>query len=112
MVRGVVLEQAAHKLNVPVASNRGQFDSLEKVKKLLTNAGLDASESFDSQNYDGPQELDSSRGGELLQEMVAAGKWSSGWYEELNKSEARDAVKDCFSKELSKIADKDGKVKS
>jgi len=50
-----MLDKVAHKLGIPVVYGRTTLDSREKAIQLLTDAGIDSSESFLSGDLRSPQ---------------------------------------------------------
>ena len=115
MVQGVVLEKSARQLNIGGVSDlygRTRLDSEEKVRKLLTDAGLDDSECFTTEDYEGPHTYHVDKAGEMFDKMIAEGKWSFLWFKDLAAPQVRSAARDSFCKEFAKLADEDGEVKS
>ena len=114
MIRGMVLDRVAQELGVPVVYNRARFFSAGSVEQLLTDAGLDAGESFATENYGKVGELDAGNAGQMFDDMVAEKKWFGGWYKELNRDSGRAASREIFRKEMKEIKEisgEDGKVK-
>ncbi|KAE8443463.1 hypothetical protein EG329_001860 [Mollisiaceae sp. DMI_Dod_QoI] len=111
LIKFILLERAAKEIQVDVFRHR--LYTAEVVQKLLTDAGLDSSETFVTDSYEsGTEELDVKKAGETFDEMFEAGKWTEDWYKELAKPDQIDKLRDAFRNEIEKICDKDGKVTS
>jgi ubiquinone/menaquinone biosynthesis C-methylase UbiE len=110
MIQGLVLDRVAQKMGVPVVYNRTRFFSAVSVEQLLTDAGLDAGESFMTGNYGKVGELDAEKAREIFDEMVAENKWFEGWYKELSRESGRGASREIFRREMREIAGEDGKI--
>ncbi|CZR58430.1 related to ubiE/COQ5 methyltransferase [Phialocephala subalpina] len=110
LIKNLLLERVAKELNVSVHSHR--LDSAESVKKCLTDAGLDASESFLSDVYDATEVMEINKAGETFDELLGRANWTGDWYRDLAKPGLVDKSRAAFRKEVEKIADKDGKVVS
>jgi len=112
LIKNVLLERVAKNLKIRVF-NHQLTDTTEKIRKLLEDAGLDASETFVTDTYEtGTETLDVKTAGEVFDGMFGEGKWTREWYEELAKPDVIDKSREAFRKEIEKIADKDGKVSS
>jgi len=109
-VQGLVLDQAAQELGIMVVYGRMRLNSEEKVRRLLTDAGLDDTESFPTENYEGPEEYSAEEAGEMFDRMLS-GDWSF-WYKDLAAPNLRGAAREIFCREFEKTADQDGKIKS
>lgn len=110
LIKNLLLERVAKELNVSVHSHR--LDSAESVKKCLTDAGLDDSESFLSDVYDATEVMEVNKAGETFDELLGRANWTGDWYRDLAKPGLVDKSRAAFRKEVEKIADKDGKVVS
>jgi ubiquinone/menaquinone biosynthesis C-methylase UbiE len=110
MVQGLVLDQVAEELGIMVVYGRMRLNSEEKVRRLLTDAGLDDSESFPTENYRGPENYSAEKAGEMFDSMVSE-EWSF-WYKDLAAPNLRRAAREIFCREFEKRADQDGKIKS
>jgi ubiquinone/menaquinone biosynthesis C-methylase UbiE len=112
LIKNILLDRVAKELKVEIF-NHQITDSIDKVKKLLTDAGLDASETFVTDAYETNTEvLEVGKAGETFDAMLGPGKWGRSWYEELVTPDLYEKSKEGFRKEVEKIADKDGKVVS
>lgn len=111
LIKNVLLERVARELKVNIFGHR--LDSERDVRKLLTDAGLEASESFVTESYEsGNEELNVKKARETFDDMVRKEKWTGEWYKDLAKPELIDNSRAAFREEIEKIADKDGKVVS
>lgn len=111
LIKNLLLERVAKELDVSVHSHR--LDSAESMKKCLTDAGLDASESFLSDVYeDGTGVLEVGKAGEIFDELLGKANWTGDWYRDLAKPDLVDKSRKAFKQEVEKISDKDGKVVS
>ena len=110
MVQGLVLDQVAEELGIMVVYGRMRLNSEEEVRRLLTDAGMDDTESFPTRNYRGPEEYSAEKAGEMFDSMVSE-EWSF-WYKDLAAPNLRGVAREIFSREFEKKADQDGKIKS
>lgn len=111
LIKNLLLERVAKELNVSVHSHR--LDSAESVRKSLTDAGMDASESFLSDVYEDATELlEVSKAEEIFDELLGRANWTGDWYKDLGKPDLIDKSRKGFRREVEKIADTDGKVVS
>jgi len=74
MIRGLVLDKVAQGLGVPVVYNRTRFFSPGSMEQLPTDAGLDAGESFMTENYGEVTELDAEQAGDMRFHMAIGKK--------------------------------------
>jgi len=110
MVQGLVLDQVAEELGIMVVYGRMRLNSEEKVRRLLTDAGLDGSESFPTENYRGPENYDAEKAGEMFDSMISE-EWSF-WYKDIAAPNIRGPAREIFCREFKMKADQDGKIKS
>ncbi|KAH7333421.1 hypothetical protein BKA65DRAFT_479966 [Rhexocercosporidium sp. MPI-PUGE-AT-0058] len=85
------------------------------VRQMFAYAGMNGSESFFSRNYVELKELKKSiqrKGEELFESIMQRERWVMRWYEDLRQPGVRHKTKDIFCRELSKLADDKGLVKS
>jgi SAM-dependent methyltransferase len=78
MVKGLALERIASQVGVAKSYIRGGLDSEEKVRALLTDAGLDDSEFFLSESYEDGDFITVEGAGATFDGMVAEKKWFRG----------------------------------
>lgn len=109
MIGSSVINLVGHKLGIPVAYCWNNLDAIEKVKPLLTNAGLDDSETFVTDSYKGT-ELDAKNAGDIFEGIVGKKEWFEGVYAEFNEPGRKESAKDMFCREMEKLADAHGKV--
>jgi ubiquinone/menaquinone biosynthesis C-methylase UbiE len=109
MVGGWVLNVIGHKLNMPVVYDRTRVDSIEKVKALLIDAGLDDSETFVSESYN-DKELDAQDAGDMFEEIVGRKGWFEEVYAGFKDPAKKGPAKEMFCQEMKKLADNDGKI--
>lgn len=112
LIKNSLLSRVAKDLKVEIVDH-GIVDSIDKVRKLLTDAGLDASRTFTTESYEGKSEvLEVEKAFETFDDMLGEGKWARKWYEGLVTPDMIEQSKAGFRKEIEKIADRDGKVES
>lgn len=109
MVGGWVLNIVRHKLNMPVAYDRTKVDSVEKVKALLKDAGLDDRETFVSDSYN-DKELDAENAGDMFENIVERKGWFEEVYAGLKDPDMKGPAKEMFCQEMKRLADKNGKI--
>lgn len=109
MIGGWVMNIVGQKLGISMAYNRNDLDALEKVRPLLTGAGLDDSEMFVTDSYGGSV-IDVKSAGEMFEGIVGKKEWYEGVYNEFNEPGKREGAKDLFCKEVEKLADRNGKI--
>jgi ubiquinone/menaquinone biosynthesis C-methylase UbiE len=112
MVKGGVLDQVAQELGIMVVYGRMRLNSEEKVRFLLTDAGLDNTGSFPTENYDEPEEYSAEKAGEIFDGMLSEERWSSFWYKDLAAPKLRGTAREIFCRKFEKAADHDGRIKS
>ncbi|KAL2065403.1 hypothetical protein VTL71DRAFT_3073 [Oculimacula yallundae] len=98
-----------------INGSKSALETLDKVKQILADAGLDGSQSFISRNYvefKDVEEIDVTKGEEIFESIMQKDGWVKRWYEELRQPGVRDKAKDIFCRELRNLADENGKVKS
>lgn len=112
LIKNLVLEHVAYTLGVKgVVYNRIHPDMMVWVKKLLTDEGLDASESFLSPIYSQDNALDGDKGGEMFDQMMSIEGWAGGWYKQMVQPERKDEARKLFEKLWKEKAGDDGKVR-
>jgi ubiquinone/menaquinone biosynthesis C-methylase UbiE len=111
MVRGLALERIAEQLEMKRQYTRKRIDSEEKVRALLTGAGLDDGEFFVSESYNDGELLSVKGAGDTFDAMAAEKKWFRGWYDELEKPRIMERAKELFCREIEKFAGEDGQVR-
>ena len=109
MIGGSVMNIVGQKLGIPMAYNRNNLDALEKVRPLLIGAGLDDSEMFVTDSYDGSV-IDVKSAGEMFETIIGKKEWYEGVYAKFNEPGKREGVKELFYKEVEKLADKNGRL--
>jgi ubiquinone/menaquinone biosynthesis C-methylase UbiE len=110
MIKGLVLERIAEKIGIVRRYTREGIDSEEKVRALLTGAGLDDREFFVSESYEAGEILRVEGARNTFDEMVMEKKWFRG--DELVKPGMMEKAKELFCKEIEKIAEGEGQVRS
>ncbi|KAG0650215.1 Demethylphylloquinone methyltransferase [Hyphodiscus hymeniophilus] len=109
MVANWVLNVVGDKLNIEVNYGRTKLDSVKKVKALLTEAGLDDSDTFVSDSYS-EKEVDAKDPGGMFEDMVGRKGWSESVHSGFLDPARKPLAKEMFCKEIEKLADKDGKI--
>lgn len=111
MVKGLALERIAERLGIKRQYTLEGIDSEEKVRALLTAAGLDDGEFFVSESYKDGELLGVKGAGDTFDGMMAEKKWFREWYDELEKPGMMERDEELFCKEFEKFAGKDGQVR-
>lgn len=111
MVRGLALERIAERLGIDRQYTREGIDSEEKVRGVLTSAGLDDSEIFVSESYNDAEWLSVKAAADTFDVMVAEKKWFRGWYDELEKPGIMERARELFCKEIEGFAGEDWQVR-
>jgi hypothetical protein len=111
MLKGLALERIADPLGVLRRYTRESIDS-EKVRMLLTDAGLDDGECFVSESYGEGEILRVERAGDTFDAMVREKTWVRGWHDELEKPGVMVRARELFCREVEQIAQGEGQVGS
>jgi len=109
MVAWYVLDAVAKEMGIPLVYDRMRFDSLEKVQMLLSNAGLDGTESFMCESYDQVEVL-ADKPGEMFDGLIDRKGWSEAAYLGFRDPMVRAAAKDRFCDKLKGKVDANGKI--
>lgn len=112
MVKALALERIVEKLGIVRHYSREGIDSEEKVRSLLTSAGLDDKDLFVSESYGDGEVLSVEGAGDLFDVMVKEKKWFRGWYDDLEKPGMMEKARDLFCKEIENIAEGEEQVTS
>lgn len=110
MVKGILLDRVAEELGVETVHTRAKLDTQEKVLALLTDAGLEAKESFTTESYSEPKTLDVENAEGIFDALFEDTPVRRTWYAELLVPERREKAKEIFVREMNKVAGPDGKV--
>jgi ubiquinone/menaquinone biosynthesis C-methylase UbiE len=112
-IKGLVLELVAYQLGITgvIVYNRIHPDMAAWVANLLTDAGLDASESFLSPSYQQDGEWDGEKGGEVFDEMMGKKGWAEEYYKQMMEPEKKDEARKLFEKLWKERAGEDGKIR-
>jgi ubiquinone/menaquinone biosynthesis C-methylase UbiE len=111
-IKALALERVTEKLGIVRTYTREGIDSEEKVRSLLTGAGLDDSEFFVSENYEDGGVVVVENAGATFDDLVQEKKWFRGWYDELDKPGRMVKARELFCKEIEKIANGEKEVRS
>ncbi|KAN0106347.1 S-adenosyl-L-methionine-dependent methyltransferase [Hyaloscypha variabilis] len=111
-IKALALERVTEKLGIVRTYTREGIDSEEKVRSLLTGAGLDDSEFFVSENYEDGGVVVVENAGATFDDLVKEKKWFRGWYDELDKPGRMVKARELFCKEVEKIANGEKEVRS
>ncbi|KAE9370514.1 S-adenosyl-L-methionine-dependent methyltransferase [Stipitochalara longipes BDJ] len=111
-IKALALERISEKLGIVKAYTREGIDSEEKVRSLLTEAGLDDGEFFISENYEDGGVVSVEGAGDTFDDLVREKKWFRGWYDELDKPGRMVKARELFCKEIEKIANGERQVRS
>ncbi|PMD46360.1 S-adenosyl-L-methionine-dependent methyltransferase [Hyaloscypha variabilis F] len=111
-IKALALERVTEKLGIVRTYTREGIDSEEKVRSLLTGAGLDDSEFFVSENYEDGGVVVVENAGATFDDLVKEKKWFRGWYDELDKPGRMVKARELFCKEIEKIANGEKEVRS
>jgi ubiquinone/menaquinone biosynthesis C-methylase UbiE len=111
MVRGLALERIAEQLGIRRQYTRERIDSGEKVRALLTGAGLDDDDFFVSESYNDGELLSVKGAGDTFDAMAAEKKWFRGWYDDVEKPGMMERAKELFCREIERLAGEDGQVR-
>ncbi|KAH6671729.1 S-adenosyl-L-methionine-dependent methyltransferase [Halenospora varia] len=109
-IKAVVLNRVAKELGYPVTFDRSKLDTPEKVKKLLTDAGLDASESFRSPDYGGGEIYAVEDAGKIFDGLAGKNNMYESWYSTIKEGDNGKAARETFVRECGKLSSPDGKV--
>jgi ubiquinone/menaquinone biosynthesis C-methylase UbiE len=111
MIQGLTIEKVGQKMGVDIILSRVYMDTEEKIRGLLTGAGLDASEMFTTGPYiDPPEQFHVSKAGEMFDDMVDGEKWYHHWYTKLAEPGVREKARELYIKEIEALADEKGIV--
>ena len=110
MIVGYVLNIVGNKLKIPLPFNQTTLRSLDAVKQLVAEAGLEASECFTTQSY-GDTVLVAENADEMFEGIVSRKEWFGGVYTGFNNPALKEVAKEMFSLEMKKLADEDGRIK-
>jgi ubiquinone/menaquinone biosynthesis C-methylase UbiE len=110
MIGGWVMNIVGQKMGIRMAYNRNDLDALEKVKPLLVEAGLDASETFVTESYDGSN-IDPKNAGEMFEGIVGKKEWYDDVYAAVQEPGKKEEAKELFIREVEKLADESGIVR-
>jgi len=107
----LALERIAERLGIERQYTREGIESEEKVRGLLTGAGLDDSEFFVSESYKDAERLSVKEAADTFDVMVAEKKWFRGWYDELEKPGIMERARELSCKEIEGFAGEDWQVR-
>jgi ubiquinone/menaquinone biosynthesis C-methylase UbiE len=110
MVKGLALERITEKIGIARSYMREGIDSEEKVRALLTGAGLDDGDFFVSESYGKGEILGVEVAGDMFDQMVKEKKWFRGWYDELEKPGMMERARKLFCEEIENITQGEGQV--
>jgi len=110
MVTGYVIDTVAKTMRIPLVYDRTRFDSMEKVQTLLSDAGLDPSNTFLCDSYK-ENEIQGNKAGEIFDDLVDKGGWAKAIYAGFEDPVVRAAAKELFCEKLKSIEVADGKVR-
>jgi len=111
-IKALALERIAEKLGVVKMYTREKIDSEEKVRSLLTGAGLDDSDFFVSGNYEDGGVVSVEGAGDTFDDLVKEKKWFRGWYTELDQPGRMVRARALFCEEIEKMAKGEKQMRS
>jgi len=111
MVPGYILDEVGLTLGIPIplVYGRTKLDTLEKVKTILEDAGLDSKESFVTKSYD-VTVFEVEQAGEKFDEIVGRKGWMEGVYAAFEDPAVRDSARAMFCERFQERGDAEGKV--
>lgn len=114
-IQGMLLEKVGKEIGIPVPFSRTSMASLDEVKKLLSDAELDASKSFVLRDYAEKEEWIETAEGKAVEEwekMVSEKKFFQRNYLDRVAAEGlTEKAKRVFVKELGRLGGSEGRVK-
>jgi ubiquinone/menaquinone biosynthesis C-methylase UbiE len=109
-VAGYLLDIVAAELDTPVVFDRLSLDSVEKLKQLVDDAGLDSSESFGSRTYE-ETEIDAANASQIFDKYVGQEEWFGGGYSALDDPAVRGLANRSFCEKMREQAGENGMIK-
>ena len=103
-IKALALDRIVEKLGVVRLYTREKIDSEEKVRSLLTGAGLDDSDFFVSESYEDGGFVSVESAGDTFDDLVKEKKWFRGWYDELDKPGKLVRARALFGEEIERMA--------
>ncbi|KFX91473.1 hypothetical protein O988_07742 [Pseudogymnoascus sp. VKM F-3808] len=110
MIVSYVLSRVGNELNIPLLYDQTALFSMESVKKIVDDAGLDSSGCFMTKSYEDTV-LIAENADEMFEGVITRKDWFEGVYAGFNDTAVKDIAKEMFCVEMKKLADKEGKIK-
>lgn len=109
MITGYVLNIVANKLDVSLPFDQTALGTLESVRRLVDDAGLDSSGSFTTGSYRDTT-VSVENADEMFEARLSKKEWFGRVYAGFDDPAVREKAKEMFVAEIKKLADGEGKI--